>query len=953
MLEIYKGKSSKSYENMFFRNLALSLSDTFATKGWNGLLVGMPKSQFEDSLQIDCLLITNNFIIIIDFKKYGGELKLPPKNKFDTGVWNINKDIPVKGGSSPNPYLQLGKQRGKLFDLLQHVIPSFSRNTIHTMVCFHSPISVIGSIPSDKISFYIVDPNTIISTLEDIIDVEGSRHYLDYKELFTNQLFIAPKYDFSTAPIQKSPVISQSEQSCDHSDTDANRSDTTNSVAHLNQIQNFLQSDDKFLLLTGNTKSGKTSYIQSIRELAFQNNYYEVPVYTFSNKSLAKMMKHHPEIEDVNSLFGLVYDFSKEKVVDLYKKEIPIRNDIVYDAEFFSIGKELYIFDDAHLITNHHFENQILLGTGCLLDDLMTYLQLDQHPERKVIFIGDSNSIGYHSENVTNRDYLEKYLLSKKICSHIHTITLKERNHVSEIVNACNHIAKCIAKDTYHTLLLTSTEAVKQLDIPMQHAALKETFSFPYQNRFLTSTNEDATKINQYIKKNYSQHPTKLSPGDFIILNSSINAIPISRTNTSCVDSFDFERLENGIFAMIKSVDEENRICFHVNINQSEINLSFLPCEIVINSGENPENRYQIYLWENYLYSNAIKNDSAEFVAYLKQLQLLLAKESSALFEFEKSIEYESMRRKNEIEPYYIQNDKGEYRLKADQRSLPPEVKQYRKKMEKALQKDVSSNYFKLLNAAQANYAWAITVKKSLVYSFENVYMNVSHNGKSRMNKKYYKWLYSGLACAERSMGLIRWENIIPFMETEFRPESGAQIPTPRNYIYQFSTPENKAVETTTFLQGIFREKGWNITLVKESSYLFLFEFTRDQSTLHIFFDYNGKNELKSPRLKEIKAGTIDEFNEIYQSLIPIEYQPSPAPACFNLFFDCMEMHHIKTKVIRTEDWCVYLEVTLNSKTIHIKCYYDKSGKITIINHIDGATEGFVQLQTLLQNYYH
>lgn len=77
MIEIRKGKSTKSYENEYFRLLATGLSNEFDKRGWNGLLMGMPKSLVAENLQIDCLLVTDDQIILIDFKNYGGDLELP------------------------------------------------------------------------------------------------------------------------------------------------------------------------------------------------------------------------------------------------------------------------------------------------------------------------------------------------------------------------------------------------------------------------------------------------------------------------------------------------------------------------------------------------------------------------------------------------------------------------------------------------------------------------------------------------------------------------------------------------------------------------------------------------------------------------------------------------------------------------------------------------------------
>lgn len=89
MLEIKKGKSSQSYENEFFRQFSYTLSQLFEVNNWKGLLLGMPNCITREDLQIDALLITDNSIIIIDFKDYKGEVILPNEDQFDIRQPNL------------------------------------------------------------------------------------------------------------------------------------------------------------------------------------------------------------------------------------------------------------------------------------------------------------------------------------------------------------------------------------------------------------------------------------------------------------------------------------------------------------------------------------------------------------------------------------------------------------------------------------------------------------------------------------------------------------------------------------------------------------------------------------------------------------------------------------------------------------------------------------------------
>lgn len=80
---------------------------------------------------------------------------------------------------------------------------------------------------------------------------------------------------------------------------------------------------------------------------------------------------------------------------------------------------------------------------GCLLDDLFSYLQLNKYPERKIVFIGDTNRISYGSkvENAMNADYLDAYFVNK-ISTNIHSLILPPRSDSSEIIKVCSKLPK-------------------------------------------------------------------------------------------------------------------------------------------------------------------------------------------------------------------------------------------------------------------------------------------------------------------------------------------------------------------------------------------------------------------------------------------------------------------------------------------------------------------------------
>lgn len=93
MLEIRRGTAVKNYENTFFREFAENFEKFFEKYSIDGLLIANSECEAEKKLQIDALLITNNVVCIIDFKNFGGEIKLP-RNAESENSWAVNiKDI--------------------------------------------------------------------------------------------------------------------------------------------------------------------------------------------------------------------------------------------------------------------------------------------------------------------------------------------------------------------------------------------------------------------------------------------------------------------------------------------------------------------------------------------------------------------------------------------------------------------------------------------------------------------------------------------------------------------------------------------------------------------------------------------------------------------------------------------------------------------------------------------
>lgn len=879
MLELRKGKSTKSYENDFFRILAGDLSRVFDARGWDGLLIGMPEFLGSESLQIDCLLVTDDWIVLIDFKNYGGDLELPELDMFDSGVWKID-GVPVRGGSSVNPYRQLGRQRAKLSKQLGWAIHGFDRSSVCTLTCFHGQINMIGSVPRHILGFDIVDARSVLNKIVDIVDVQvENRNYLKpvNRELFTDKLFVAPMYQISiTADAALVAETKDEVESAINTINIATRPEAAGfdlEELYGTSISEFLLSNDRILILSGNTKSGKTGFIPTIRDIAFDNEFVEVPVFAYSNRLKKRMLDSHPNIQEVDSLYGTVFDFRNEAVDENYKKNIPVKSVNSVD-ERNTQGKILYIIDDSQLITNSRSDSETLqFGTGCLLDDVLTFMQLDRYPERKIIFIGDTNRISYGSnvENAMNTAYLAALLERKGVKSEVRSLVLPSKSSDSEIVNICNKLAVSIENDSFNSLIISSTGNVHIGDFENQKLLLEAAYESPMHNKILVYTNMKANQINYWIKNKLAKNGTEIGSGDVVVFNSTTSAFAPDHivnedapfnTNEQPFNFDEPKRVDNGNFATVISVDQKSTLEISRDINGESVRLVFIPCQVKLQDSS----LLQIYVFDNYLKANKAELERTESIAYKVILQSLLNDYLSA-YKFEDSKEYTAMKAKGNT---YYQITKGGYRLFEDARKLTLEEMAFRKRLEYRLRNDQFSDYFKVYHAAHVKYAWAMTVNKAMSFTFDSIFFNTHQGeGHGRTNKDYFKWLYTGFATANNRVELINWIPISPFMRTVFNLTPSSTAPKVKQFIFCFSNDdETKEAEFADYLTNSLLHSGWQLSDISPRNYMEIVKLQKGETTLELFFDYKGKGEMKLPRLKSGDAKSFNEVTNILKNAI-------------------------------------------------------------------------------------
>ncbi|WP_172200658.1 nuclease-related domain-containing protein [Saccharibacillus qingshengii] len=946
MLGIRKGKSSRVYENDFFRQISSTLSRLFNAKGWKGMLFGMPECVTREDLQIDALLVTEHWIIIIDFKNYEGEVILPPANRFECGSWTLESGVIVRGGSAANPFKQLQKQRSRLAEELTDRLPGFERKSIYTMVCFQNEMKVMGEIPGrHRLNFGIADARNYADKVFDILDVSAEgRDYLSESNriVFEQTVFNAQPYDaedtWTTPPALANPV-----QKLQQSNEEA-----------MNKIASFLESESRVLVLSGTTQSGKTSLIPKIRETGFDKGFSDTPVFAYSARLRRNMLEHNPELEDVESLFSTIFDFKDEHIDEHYRKQIPLKTR--EDDREHEAYKTLYMIDDSQLISNSKSDSEFLkFGTGHLLEDLLSFLDLETNKNDKIVFIGDKNKLSYGSkvENALNPSYLQSLLESKNLFSEVVEIELANAESESEIVKTCQKIAVNLKQNQFNDLMISSKGSIRIGNKSEQTQALRNTYLNPNTHRVIVYTNEHANRVNRWIKQKLAQNGDTINVKDFVIFNSSIRAYVHSEDGKDN-DPFDLvdepRRIDNGMFGIVTAIDLEQTLIKSVRLkNGAVVELRFVPGRIKLQDGTVVE----LLVFDNFLNADRGGLDTGEIAAY----QIILSeleKEFMTREPFEKSSEYAEMVRKGEYISEKDDNDRVFYRDKNDKRKLTEQEKTYRKKIRAKLNRR-GSLYFDILNAAKIKFAWCMTVNKAMAYKFDTVFFDTEQGeNRGKTNADYFKWLYTGLSIGQNQVSLIKWQPISPFLHTEFSDEVPTNIPKNKEIIMTLSNGEEHAGdELGRYLSKLLAPAEAAVVNLVAKPYLEIATVQVGGEEIQLFFDYNKRGEIKVPRLKK---GSEESFRVVLEALaqedLAVQSEPGEIQHRFTELIALLDQENIKTKIKFSHDWQAVLGFSCADEKADVQVWYTGGGMVSKFNFLQGSLDIFEQVVGMIRVTY-
>jgi hypothetical protein len=515
-----------THENRIFDALLGRLEEVWCNSEDLVLLLGNFQCQ---GSEIDAAVLKKNSITVIDFKDYGGLIKFS-----ENGRW-LADETEVKGGSKPNPFIQIKNNKFALLKVLEKIsFPSGNQPNlghISGLAIFHKPIKFDEKqLPSNiERWFHIVDFDYAVERLSQITSREINLSNQDLEQI--SETLSIPEY----VPVGSGIKAATSSVKGFNGD----EIELPNSLhSAISQVEMFLESPERMMIITGMIGTGLEHLLSAIAFKALKNGRNSTIL--APNRRIASRY----EVE-ANSIYTHIY--SANPKLDKEK--------FIYDlADNKDSENQLYVVGDAHLISDSIFEtDDSRYGSGQLLTDFISFSNL-QDSERQIIFLGDPFQLtrGKADESALCNQRLQAITDSQ--AGEISLDCILPGNENDLFVRNCLKLAKCINELTFNQIYI-ATDNLQVIDAPikqkLKHQRLQDLFiKDPKFTKFIAFSHAEVNQINSWLRQRVFGRGDTITAGDIINIHNSF----------SVGNKDDFERpiyVSNDSFAEVISVRED------------------------------------------------------------------------------------------------------------------------------------------------------------------------------------------------------------------------------------------------------------------------------------------------------------------------------------------------------------------------------------------------------------
>lgn len=488
----------------------------------------------------------------------------------------------------------------------------------------------------------------------------------------------------------------------------------------------FLKGPTQIFILNGYAGTGKTFLIKGMIHYLFDLN---LPVaLTAPTGKAARVLENKLDLM-AGTIYSFIYSQPQpidEQVEKSHKRKFRMISHLL-DNQDLPFNQILFI-DESSLISNIFSDRDVFVfGSGKLLEDIFTFMELPACPYRKIIFIGDNSQLPPVHMTLSpamSPDYL-KHKFNYPTCFYQLTDVVRQKQDSSILQNSLM-LRRQIESNSYQSLTFTCDLSCKKLPfeyITSHYLAFGKAHGFS-KEVIICASNKLAHTYNVWIRSKLFPSKKAIQEGDYIII--AINNHLYGLNNGDIVR---VKKILNRAPTIETIVWQFNH---HLN-KKTATPVKFNFIELIIEYiDHNKLVTKEITIYENLLYSENATLTEVEF---------------QGLFQFAES-------RFNLLYPH---KKRADFSTSQEFTAFKIDRKEKRNEF---LKKDT------LLNSVKCKFAYAITCHKAQGSEWKRVYVDCSYYSSNLLSEQYFRWLYTAITRSKESLFLINHQDIS--VETNF-----------------------------------------------------------------------------------------------------------------------------------------------------------------------------------------
>ena len=627
----------------------------------------------------------------------------------------------------------------------------------------------------------------------------------------------------------------------------------------LDELDKFLSDNSSCFLLKGYAGTGKTFMMEGLTDFLTETkrNFRIAAPTGRAAKVISQKTKHkaytiHKTIYSSKDLKE--FKTKGEDGTETFKFYYELKNNE-------DPNNTIYIIDEASMLSNVYSEGEFFrFGSGCLLEDLLKYINLDNNNHnKKIIFIGDNAQLAPVNMNFSpalDYNYLKENC--NLISSEFELTEVVRQNANSGILHNATKIRQSLKANIFNQLDIETN--FKDINNTKYEELLPKylqacNYAIDEDTIIVAYSNSSVKEYNDFVRSHFFPNQNTIAVSDKVILVSN---------------NYNYPQMEllNGDFGFVREVspiNEKRTITLKRKNRENEtieinVQLVFRDVTITFTDEEFKKHDIKCKIIENLLYSSYRDLSS------------------------------------DELKAIYI-----------DFKFRNPKLNVGTTEFKEAIRSDI---YF---NALRIKFGYAVTCHKAQGGEWKNTFLNCK-TSMDYFNSNYFRWLYTGITRAKENLFTLDEPhftiagNLQPPKSENIKPGENIRILGEEFLSLDIPFDFSNASLISKYIYFVINEylKDENVTIdgIKNDSYKDHYTFSQGKEKAKFIVNYNSKNKISTIQKP---TNTSNFIETVYKKLllltgktiILIEKDQEPIDAEFEFEQEFLKQFYeeVKTKL--------------------------------------------------------